>query len=50
MVSEIHANYIVNTGNATAANILELIEKVQNEVHKKFNISLELEIKKIGFK
>jgi len=50
MVSEIHANYIINTGNATAANILEIIENVQNEVFKKFSISLELEIKKIGFK
>ncbi|BAI79969.1 UDP-N-acetylmuramate dehydrogenase [Deferribacter desulfuricans SSM1] len=45
MVSEKHANFIVNLGNAKAKDILDLIEFVQNEVYKKFNILLEPEVK-----
>lgn len=39
-VSEKHANFIINTGNATATDIKELIDKVKEEVEKKYNISL----------
>ncbi|MGA1861364.1 UDP-N-acetylmuramate dehydrogenase [Deferribacter thermophilus] len=45
MVSEKHANFIVNLGDAKAKDILDLIEFVQNEVYKKFNILLEPEVK-----
>ena len=48
-VSEIHANFFVNDDKATAANIFELIQHVQNEVKSKFNTDLELEIEMIGF-
>lgn len=39
-VSEKHANFIINTGNATATDIKELIDKVKEEVKKKYNVSL----------
>lgn len=47
-VSEIHANYIVNTGNATAADVLALMNKVNALVAEKFGIKLEPEIKLLG--
>lgn len=40
MVSEKHANFIVNTGNATAKDVRDLIEYVREEVKKKYNVSL----------
>ena len=43
-VSEKHANFIVNRGGATSADVLRLIEHVQNEVQKQFGIALETEI------
>ena len=49
MVSTIHANFIVNTGNATADDIMKLIETVRKEVLKIFGVMLELEIVTIGF-
>ncbi|HUU70239.1 MAG TPA: UDP-N-acetylenolpyruvoylglucosamine reductase, partial [Planctomycetota bacterium] len=43
-VSEKHANFIVNLGWATAADVLELIDIVRNAVLAARQISLELEI------
>lgn len=48
-ISSQHANFIINTGQAQAKDILTLIKLAQKEVLKKFNIKLELEIKLIGF-
>lgn len=45
MVSKKHAGFIVNTGNATAKNIIDLIEYVQDVVYKKFNVKIETEVK-----
>ena len=36
-VSEKHAGFIVNTGNATAKDVIELIEFVEKQVFEKFN-------------
>jgi UDP-N-acetylmuramate dehydrogenase len=47
-VSPIHANWLVNTGGATAQNMLELIELVREEVMQKFGVHLELEVKVVG--
>lgn len=47
-VSEKHANFIINTGNATAADIEELIELVATEVEEKHGIRLEREVRIIG--
>ena len=48
VVSNQHANFLINKGRATAADIENLGKKVVDEVHKKFNIILEWEIKIIG--
>jgi UDP-N-acetylenolpyruvoylglucosamine reductase len=47
-VSEVHANFIINRGEATAAEVLELIEQVRTRVRAAENIELELEICVIG--
>ena len=47
-VSVKHANFIVNTGGATASDVLALINLVQEGVHKKFGIKLLTEIQVLG--
>ena len=42
-VSQKHANFIVNSGNATGKDIVSLIEKIQKEIKEKNNIELKLE-------
>jgi UDP-N-acetylmuramate dehydrogenase len=48
MISEKHANFIVNTGNASARNILDLIFLAQSKVKEQTGIELEPEIKIVG--
>jgi UDP-N-acetylmuramate dehydrogenase len=48
-VSPMHANYIVNTGTASADDVRRLIEIVQAEVAARFGVRLETEVKLIGF-
>lgn len=48
-VSEKHANFIVNLGQAKAADILKLIQEVHKAVEKKFALSLKTEIVLLGF-
>ena len=48
-VSTVHANFIVNTGNATAANINQLIELVQDRVEQRHAVRLHPEVKRLGF-
>lgn len=43
MVSEKHAGFIVNIGNATSSDIYKLINLIKEEVYKKTGINLELE-------
>ena len=45
VVSDKHANFILNINNATASDVLGLIEKIREAVYAKFNVNLELEIK-----
>jgi UDP-N-acetylmuramate dehydrogenase len=47
-VSEKHANFIVNTGSATAADYLSLIRLIQQRAKKELCINLETEIKLLG--
>jgi UDP-N-acetylmuramate dehydrogenase len=47
-VSPMHANYFVNTGGATAADVRGLIEQVQRRVESEFGALLEPEVKIIG--
>ena len=42
-VSEKHANFIVNNGNATGEDVIKLINKIQKEVKEKYNVNLKLE-------
>ena len=49
-VSMKHANFIVNTGNATSNDIKNLIELVHTQVKEKFNIDLVLEQEIIDWK
>ncbi len=47
-VSQVHANFIVNTGSATASDMVQLIETIKEKVQEKFGITLVEEIQRIG--
>ena len=47
-VSEKHCGFIINTGNATAEDIREVIEEVQRRVKEKFGVALEREVIFLG--
>jgi len=48
VVSDVHANYIVNAGEATAADVMALMHKVKALVAEKFGVVLEPEIRLLG--
>ena len=48
MVSEKHTNFLINTGNATAADLEGLGEEVRRRVYETSGIALEWEIERIG--
>ncbi len=45
MVSEKHAGFVINYDNATATDILKLMEHIKSEVYKRFGVELEPEVK-----
>lgn len=47
-VSKKHANFIINTGNATSDDVLNLINKIQERVHRITGYELEMEIEFVG--
>lgn len=47
-VSTKHSGFIINKGKATAKNVLELTEHIQNTIREKFHKEIELEIEVIG--
>ena len=47
-ISEKHANFIVNTGDASATDIINLMQLVQQKVYKRFDIKLEPEVHILG--
>ena len=47
-ISEKHAGFVINTGNATAKNVLDLVKYVTDKVYEKFGKKIELEIKVLG--
>ncbi len=49
-ISEKHANFIVNLGNATAHDIEQLIDLMRDQVKEKFGISLQQEVHVLGNK
>ena len=47
-ISEKHAGFIINKGNATSKDILELVKYAQDKVFDKFGKKIELEIRILG--
>ena len=47
-ISEKHAGFIINTGGATAQNVLDLAKYVTDKVYEKFGKKIEFEIKVLG--
>lgn len=50
MVSNKHAGFVINKGNATSQDVLELVRYIKKEVKNKFDEDIELEIEVIGEK
>ena len=48
-ISTLHANFFVNSGDATAADVKALIDLAQERVQQQFGVALELEIEMIGY-
>ncbi len=48
-ISEKHANFFINDGDASSRDMLMLIKKAHKEVKDKFNVNLTLEVKLMGF-
>lgn len=47
-ISTKHAGFVINKGNATATDVLNLVEHVKKEIKAKFDIDIELEILVLG--
>ena len=47
-VSDLHAGFIINKGNATTQDILQLIEYIKNAVYEKSKVKLETEVIVVG--
>ncbi|MDQ3315193.1 MAG: UDP-N-acetylenolpyruvoylglucosamine reductase, partial [Verrucomicrobiota bacterium] len=47
-VSEVHGNFLVNDGGATAADMLALLEKIQTVAREERGIDLETEVQIVG--
>ena len=48
MISDLHAGFVVNFDNATAQDVLDVIQHAQDTVFEKFGVKLETEVKIIG--
>ena len=48
-ISQMHANFIVNSSNASAEDIIQLISLIQKKIKKKYGFLLHLELKQLGF-
>lgn len=47
-VSEKHCGFVINKGNATAADVLQLVTDVKRKVYEKFQVELEPEVRLVG--
>ena len=47
-ISDVHAGFVVNIGNATAEDVLSLVDYVKNKVYEKFKKEIQLEVEVIG--
>jgi len=48
-VSQLHANFIINSGSGTAQDIVRLIKRIRSLVHAQFGVLLEMEVRTLGF-
>lgn len=48
VISPVHANFVVNEGEATAGDVRSLVELMRSEVQARFGVSLALEIELLG--
>ena len=48
-ISEKHANFFINDGNASSSDMLMLIKKAHQKVKDRFNVNLSLEVRLLGF-
>lgn len=49
VVSPMHGNFIINEGGASAADVIALAEEVREQVFSRFQITLEFEVRLLGF-
>lgn len=49
-ISEMHGNFIVNAGNATAKDVLDLIQYIKDKILNLYGIKIETEVEIIGRK
>ena len=49
-ISPIHANFILNKGHGTFADVLQLMRYIRHKVHEEVNILLEPEVRLLGKK
>jgi len=47
-ISDMHANFIINRGKASSADVVHLIELARNKVKEKFGVTLQEEIIRVG--
>jgi UDP-N-acetylmuramate dehydrogenase len=47
-VSDKHAGFILNTGNATANDVFRLIRRIETRVAERFGVKLEREVRLVG--
>ena len=47
-VSSKHCGFVVNADHATASDVCGLIEYIQEEVKRQFDVELEPEVKRVG--
>ncbi|HIS26927.1 MAG TPA: UDP-N-acetylmuramate dehydrogenase [Candidatus Pullilachnospira intestinigallinarum] len=47
-ISEKHCGFVINTGDATARDVVQLIRQVQDTVYEKFHVKLEPEVRFLG--
>ncbi|MFY9176813.1 MAG: UDP-N-acetylmuramate dehydrogenase [Caldicoprobacterales bacterium] len=47
-ISDLHAGFIINLGNATAQNVIDLIKKVQDIIYDKYGVEMVPEVRIVG--
>ncbi|BBP89121.1 hypothetical protein BsIDN1_27390 [Bacillus safensis] len=47
-ISDMHGNFIVNAGGATAQDVLDLIQYIQKKIKDDYNVDMHTEVEIIG--